>query len=135
MRGSLAKELRKVATGLLPDGTEALDRPLYRKLKKMYKADKPGKEPKLEKNPRWYRSPLRRAKKPTSGDGLHFRTYGPVAAIGNYYGDLNAKGRQIALNIARSAGRLAKPELERRIAHLRTTKEYYAEGFEPQEVA
>lgn len=125
MRGQLAKILRGIAKGVDVEGKTVLDRLVYKKLKQQYKTDKSGNNPKLPDSSRWERSPVKRAKKPINGDGLHFQRSRPVQEIGKYYADLNDKGKGIALNIASIAGRLARPRLRARIATLKGDKSLY----------
>lgn len=122
MRGSLAKKLRKLSIS-----DDEFDKKLYKDLKRFAKGH--SEQPKLPKKTRWDRSPIKFAR--ASRDLLHFEFYRPVRSIGNYFADLTDKGKRIALNLARKAGRLPRPELLQRIEGLKQyVKREGSEGTE-----
>lgn len=113
MRGSVSKRIRREV-----DSNENYYEFMksYREAKRDYVDAKRIQTPKLEVNPRWLRSPLRRAKKVV--DGLHFPWNHPIRGIHHLLDDLTKQGVDVALNIARR-GDLPRVEIIARIEQLK----------------
>lgn len=116
MRGTVAKRIREEATFLGKDGND-IDHDYVKLLK--HDTKNTGQNPKLEKNPRWLRSPLRKAKKPTSGDGLHFQKSHPLRLIAGIYADLTEQGQRVALHLAKNVSGLTNREIRAKIKDIK----------------
>lgn len=125
MRGTVAKELRKLS---VKDGNDGLvfDRKVYKKVKKLYKQYRPDVKFDTAAIKRWERSPLHSAK--MTKDGLHLSRFRPVRSIGEFFVDLNDKGKGIAVSLSKVAGRIPRPELLARVEDLKSNKEYYEQA-------
>lgn len=125
MRGTVAKELRKLS---VKDGNDGLvfDRKVYKKVKKLYKEYRPDVKLDTAAIKRWERSPLHSAK--MTKDGLHLSRFRPVRSIGEFFVDLNDKGKGIAVSLSKVAGRIPRPELLARVEDLKSNKEYYEQA-------
>lgn len=113
MRGSVAKRIRR-DTASNENYYEFMKS--YRKAKRVHADAKRTQTPKLEVNPRWMRSPLRRAKKVV--DGLHFQHCRPIRDIYKILDDLTIKGVKAATNLSRR-GDLPRVVLIQKISELR----------------
>lgn len=124
MRGTVAKRMRSAAK----DGEGVVNRKELKRIKKLYRAYNTEQFPKLV-DTRWQTSPLKFAR--GVQDGLHQTYDRPVRSIGNFFAFLSKKGKGVAINIARVAGRIPSYELRNRVAELKGNQDLYEPIPEP----